>query len=92
MDVAKTPIKDGTPWTKQDLATLKKMAPTRPIGIIANELGRSTTSVRSKAQREGILVITGRAVIVTKRQSSCDGQGPFLMTELVSRRRAAIAD
>jgi hypothetical protein len=41
-------------WTKQDLATLKKMAPTRPIGLVAHELGRTEAAIRGKAGREGI--------------------------------------
>lgn len=45
----------GTSWSAQDLRDLKTMArsntPTRVIGL---KLQRSETSVRSKAQREGV--------------------------------------
>lgn len=45
----------GTYWSPQDMRDLKAMAksntPTRVIGLM---LQRSETSVRSKAQREGI--------------------------------------
>ena len=45
----------GTAWSAQDMRELKAMAkqntPTRVIGL---KLQRSETSVRSKAQREGV--------------------------------------
>ena len=53
--MAKKPPNQGKPWTKSDVRTLEKLAdgntPTRVIGL---KLGRTATSVRSKAQREGI--------------------------------------
>jgi hypothetical protein len=41
-------------WTPQELGVLRKMAPTRPVGLIANELRRSEAAVRSKASQESI--------------------------------------
>lgn len=51
--MAKRPAKHNEPWTAKELAKLKKMAARRPVGIIANELGRTEIAVRGKAQREG---------------------------------------
>jgi len=52
---AKKPANHGKPWTKQDVATLKKLAkentPTRVIGI---KTGRTEDAVQSKASEEGI--------------------------------------
>jgi hypothetical protein len=52
---AKKPTNHGKPWTKQDVATLKKLAkentPTRVIGI---KTGRTEDAVQSKASEEGI--------------------------------------
>jgi hypothetical protein len=50
----KTKATTGAIWSEESIAELRKMAPTRPVGIIANTLGRSETSVRAKAAREGI--------------------------------------
>jgi hypothetical protein len=48
--MAKKPPKGGQPWTPVDETRLQRMAPTRPVGIIANELGRSEAAIRAKAQ------------------------------------------
>lgn len=42
------------PWSDKDLATLSKMAPTRPVGIIAYTLKRTEAAVRNKAHIERI--------------------------------------
>jgi hypothetical protein len=42
------------PWRPEQVKLLRKMAPTRPVGLIAHELGRTESAVRSKAQQEGI--------------------------------------
>lgn len=44
----------GKRWTDEDINTLRKMAKTRPVGIIAYELKRSEPSVYQKAQEIGI--------------------------------------
>jgi len=41
-------------WSEKDLETLRKMAPTRPAGLIAYELGRTEGALRNKAHTEGI--------------------------------------
>lgn len=41
-------------WTEKELATLGKMAATRPVGLIAYELDRTEAAVRNKAHTEGI--------------------------------------
>jgi hypothetical protein len=41
-------------WSEKELATLGKMAGTRPVGIIAYELGRTESAVRNKAFAERI--------------------------------------
>lgn len=41
-------------WQPDQVARLRKMAATRPVGLIANELGRTESAVRSKAHQEGI--------------------------------------
>ena len=41
-------------WSEKELATLRKMAPTRPVGIIAYQLGRTESAVRGKAFVERI--------------------------------------
>ena len=51
--MAKKPAKHNKDWTAKEIAKLKKMAARRPVGIIANELGRTEIAVRGKAQREG---------------------------------------
>lgn len=44
-----------TEWSTQDLRELKTMARgNTPAGVISLKLGRTISSVRSKAQREGI--------------------------------------
>lgn len=53
--MAKQPPKSGTPWTAEDLAQLRNLAagntPTRIIGL---KLGRSESSIYSKAAERGI--------------------------------------
>ena len=53
--MAKPPKQHGREWTRQELKALrqfvKENTPTRVIGL---KLGRSETSVYSKARREGI--------------------------------------
>lgn len=51
--VAKKPVNHRKPWTGDDVAKLKRMAPRRPVGIIANELKRTEDAIRNKAQEEG---------------------------------------
>lgn len=45
----------GSKWSKQDIATLKKLAkgntPTRVVGL---KLGRSSAAIQSKASQENI--------------------------------------
>lgn len=41
-------------WTGKELATLGKMAATRPVRLIAYELDRTEAAVRNKAHTEGI--------------------------------------
>ena len=52
--MAKAPAKHRQSWTKADVATLRKMAKARPVGIVAYELGRSVAAIRGKAASEGI--------------------------------------
>ena len=53
--MAKAPKQHGREWTRQELKALRQLVkgntPTRVIGL---KLGRSETSVYSKARREGI--------------------------------------
>lgn len=53
--MAKSTQSTGNPWTKDDVAQLRKLAkentPTRVIGL---KLGRTESSVRSKAQDIGL--------------------------------------
>jgi hypothetical protein len=43
------------PWSAEDVRTLKTLARgNTPTGVISLKIGRSPTSIRSKAQREGI--------------------------------------
>jgi hypothetical protein len=51
--MAKSPKHHRKPWTKKELATLKKTAARRPVGVIANELGRTAAAIRAKANAEG---------------------------------------
>ena len=49
-------------WQPDQVARLRKMASTRPVGLIASELGRTESAVRSKAHQEGISIdSSGRA-------------------------------
>jgi hypothetical protein len=53
--MAKRPPNDGKHWTKQNVRTLEKLAdqntPTRVIGL---KMGRSESSIYSKASSESI--------------------------------------
>ncbi|NTI92193.1 hypothetical protein A6U89_28935 [Agrobacterium sp. B133/95] len=55
--MAKTPKNHGKPWSSTDVAKLEKLAasntPTRVIGI---NLGRTESSIYSKASEENISV------------------------------------
>ena len=42
------------PWLPEHVDRLRRMAASRPVGLIAYELGRTESSVRSKAHQEGI--------------------------------------
>lgn len=42
------------PWTDEELAILRRLAPTRPISHVARQLSRSIGSVRGAAQKHGI--------------------------------------
>jgi hypothetical protein len=48
--MAKKPGNHRESWSKQDESTLKKMAPTRPAPLIANQLGRTVAAIRGKAR------------------------------------------
>lgn len=47
--MAKQPKNHGKQYTPEDIKTIKKMAPTRPVGIIAHELGRTEDAIYKKA-------------------------------------------
>lgn len=53
--MGKTPSNHGNPWTKEDIKELKDLAkkntPTRVIGL---KMGRTESSIESKASDEGI--------------------------------------
>ena len=53
--MAKKPTNHRDPWTKEDVAQLKKPAdgntPTRVIGL---KMGRTPAAVQGAAQREGV--------------------------------------
>lgn len=51
---AKAPAQHRASWSKQDVATLKKMAKRRPVGIIAYELGRTEAAIRNKVRTLGL--------------------------------------
>lgn len=46
-------LKKG-PWTKSDLATLKKLFANNPTAKISAELGRPNDAVKKKASRMGL--------------------------------------
>jgi len=48
------------PWSEKEVATLRKMAPTRPAVLIASALGRTEAALRFKAHMEGISFGTAR--------------------------------
>ncbi len=51
--MAKVPPNSGKPWTSKDLATMKRLADgNTPTGLLAYKMGRSESSVRSKASEE----------------------------------------
>lgn len=50
----KIPANNNKSWTNEDVNKLKKMAGTRPTGIIAYELGRSENAIYAKASKEDI--------------------------------------
>jgi hypothetical protein len=52
--MAKVPPKHREPWSKKEVAKLEKMAARRPIGIIANELGRTEAAIRNKVREQGM--------------------------------------
>jgi hypothetical protein len=52
--MATAPKNHGKNWSTEDLSKLKKMAPTRPVGIMAYELGRTEDSIRAKAHQQNI--------------------------------------
>lgn len=49
--MAKEPPRNNKHWTPEEQAKLRRMAPTRPVGIIADTLDRTEDAVRSKAHR-----------------------------------------
>jgi len=53
--MAKPPKNHGKEWSNDDVSKLKKLANhNTPTGLIAYELGRTESSVYSKASEEGI--------------------------------------
>lgn len=53
--MAKTPKNQGKKWTNTDISKLKKLAKgNTPTGLIAYNLGRSESSVYSKASEKNI--------------------------------------
>ena len=58
MATAKKNVKKKTitrrPWSDKDIAKLSKLASTRPVGVIADEMGRTEAALRNKAHAEGI--------------------------------------
>ena len=53
--LAKTPKNHGKDWTKKDVHQLKDLAKgNTPTGLIAHKLGRTESSVFSKASEESI--------------------------------------
>lgn len=44
-------------WSEQDLSKLKTLAGTKPIAVIAKELGRTTGTVLAKAIEQKLPVI-----------------------------------
>lgn len=51
--MAKTPKNHRREWTPADETKAVQMAPTRPVGIIANTLGRTEDAIRAKVQELG---------------------------------------
>ena len=52
--MARKPPNDGKKLTPGQVETLRRMAPTRPAGIIGYTLGRSKAAIYSKAYEEEI--------------------------------------
>jgi len=53
--MAKKPTNQGKQWTKSDVSSLKRLSEgNTPTGLIAYKLGRSESSVYSKASQENI--------------------------------------
>ena len=53
--MAKVPKNNGKPWSQADISSIRTLAGRNtPIGLIANKLGRTEESIRSKAINEGI--------------------------------------
>ena len=53
--MAKVPKNNGKPWSQADISSLRTLAGRNtPIEFIANKLGRSEESIRSKAINEDI--------------------------------------
>ena len=47
----------GEPWSDQDVTQLRNLAKgNTPTGVMSTKLQRPETAIRSKAQREGILL------------------------------------
>lgn len=54
-------------WSEEDLSKLRKLAGTKPITMIAKELGRTTGTVLAKAIEQRLPVIHPNARAVSSR-------------------------